>query len=954
MEFILCNPTPLAMSRLFTNCQSWGNDVSRGDKGTQLFCCGAVVTILGTHGGIEMRNVGWPDAIGRRQASANYGTNSGTALSRPDTVPARSDAVLVTSTDYESTGNTVQTVDAIGMVNRFAYDDVGRVTSQIQNYQPAGSSSSSSSSSSSGGDCVPSADTNVTVLTAYNADGNVSTLTAVNPLTGNQITQYVYVTTLSDSGIATSTLKRKEIYPDSVDDDDVILFGYNRQSQVVQMTDQAGTVHEFDYDLLGRQTQDRVTAFGADVDDSVLRIETTFEVRGMKEHITSYDDATVGIGAVVNDCQAVYNDFGQLVTEYQCHDALVDPDSTPKIQYVYADGSAHTIRQTKLIYPNGRELTYGYGDEGSIDDAISRVASVIDDDETQLVNYSYLGPQTFVIADYAEPETKYTLIGTAGGNDPDTGDIYRGFDRFGRIKDSYWYNYGDDTDTDRIKYGYDQVGNRIWGENVVATADGKEFDELYQYDQVHRLKHMDRGMLSGTHTSMSSKSFAQCWTLDETGNWRAFKEDDTGDGTWDLSQLRSSNTVNEIISITESAGPSWFTPAYDAAGNMTIFPKPSDPTSNYTGIYDAWNRLVAIQEDGFLVAEYVYDGAKRRAIAMVYNSGVLFKLRHFYYTDNWRSIEERVDNSANASQQFVWGLRYVDDLVLRDSHTESDNSLDDRSYCSQDANGNVVGLIDSHGSIQERVAYSSYGVPLFLSPDWESQSDVFQFEVLFAGYRFDADTGHYSVRNRIFHSLLGTWQTRDPLETSALSDNDYQYCLSNPICFVDPTGEKVGDKPNNPVVPAIWPPELVNFLNSFAAAVDGAASVAAGLSSLFSPCLWTQADLNGLSVKVVSRNHWATIYSGFCTPVIVLSGLIDWWLVAPTAGLFPRTSLRDNCPKGKKCSDWGCSNKSLPISVGPIRLEIWVGYLVGFTKPCLYDVTINTTVSIDICLGKCC
>jgi hypothetical protein len=42
-------------------------------------------------------------------------------------------------------------------------------------------------------------------------------LTAVNSTTGNQVTKYVYGTTLTDSAIATSTLKRAEIYPDSDD-----------------------------------------------------------------------------------------------------------------------------------------------------------------------------------------------------------------------------------------------------------------------------------------------------------------------------------------------------------------------------------------------------------------------------------------------------------------------------------------------------------------------------------------------------------------------------------------------------------------------------------------------------------------------------------------------------------------------------------------------------------------
>ena len=162
----------------------------------------------------------WPDALGRQQATANYGTNGGSSLSRPSTIPARSDNVLVTSLTFDSAGQILAQTNPGGITSCFEYDDVGRQVVMIMNC--TGSSSSSSSSSSS--DCPSSDDTNVTVLTAYNADGNVSTITAVNAITGNQTTQFIYGTTLSDSDIASSLLKRKEIYPDSLDEDDVISF----------------------------------------------------------------------------------------------------------------------------------------------------------------------------------------------------------------------------------------------------------------------------------------------------------------------------------------------------------------------------------------------------------------------------------------------------------------------------------------------------------------------------------------------------------------------------------------------------------------------------------------------------------------------------------------------------------------------------------------------------------
>ncbi len=85
-------------------------------------------------------------------------------------------------------------------------------------------------------------------------------------------------------------------------------------------------------------------------------------------------------------------------------------------------------------------------------------------------------------------------------------------------------------------------------------------------------------------------------------------EDTNGNGTWDLNQARTANTVNEITGITESAGPSWATPAYSAAGNMTTVPQPADPTKTYTATYDAWNRLVKLVDDDTsdTVAEYQY------------------------------------------------------------------------------------------------------------------------------------------------------------------------------------------------------------------------------------------------------------------------------------------------------------------------------------------------------------
>jgi len=97
--------------------------------------------------------------------------------------------------------------------------------------------------------------------------------------------------------------------------------------------------------------------------------------------------------------------------------------------------------------------------------------------------------------------------------------------------------------------------------------------------------------------------------------------------------------------------------------------------------------------------------------------------------------------------------------------------------------------------------YDAYGRVTFLEADWSktdgpdgqsgtaddgTASDVAN-TVLFAGYRFDAETGLYHVRNRMYHATLGRWIQRDPagyVDGMGL----YEYAASNPSVHVDPNG----------------------------------------------------------------------------------------------------------------------------------------------------------------------
>jgi hypothetical protein len=120
---------------------------------------------------------------------------------------------------------------------------------------------------------------------------------------------------------------------------------------------------------------------------------------------------------------------------------------------------------------------------------------------------------------------------------------------------------------ERIQHGYDRAGNRLWRQCPVAEAYGKHFDELYRYDGVDQLVSLDRGDLNTDKSALVSgtKTFAEAWTLDATGNWLRYRQDTDGDGVWNLDQTRDHNAANEILAIAGSSAHI----AHDRAGNMT-------------------------------------------------------------------------------------------------------------------------------------------------------------------------------------------------------------------------------------------------------------------------------------------------------------------------------------------------------------------------------------------------
>ena len=724
----------------------------------------------------------WYDGVGRQIASADYGTNSDVAFSRSVAVPARSDTALVRSTEYDEMGNGYRSIDPKGIETRSSFDHLGRQTKLIEAFDDGNSTTGPT-------------DRDRTTEFAYTSDGQVRSVTAKNASTGDQVTRYIFGTTLSDSGVARKDLLRAVIHPDSDDTEsplgngtdgvyDRVELKYNRLGEATEQRDQNQTTRALEYDKLGRMLHDRVIALGAGVDQAVRRISRSYESRGMPEKVTSYDDAAVGSGNVVNEVQAAYNGFRQFTVEYQSHSGAVITSSTPKVQYGYTTGLANHIRPMSLTYPNGRVISYAYGTSGGLDDVLNRVWG-LKEGTTTLVVYTHLGLSTVVRLDYPQPQMRLDLWGEVSGT-------YAGLDRFNRVIDQRWVHYGGD-DRDRFQYGYDRTANPVWKDNPLTSGR----DEFYDYDNLDRLVSLDRGDLNAGRTAIfGTPAGEEDWTLDPQGNWSAYVTRTSG--STNLNQSRTHNRVNEITGIQETIGPAWPDPAHDRAGNMTSFPKPMItstsspspspspvPSSSYTAFYDAWNRLIEVKDAGNTVVKYRYDGLDRRVIEESYSGGRLVEIRHLYYSEAWQVIEERVGISIDPDCQYVWGVRYADDLLMRDRLTE-------RLYVLQDANWNVTALADTTGQVVERHLYEPYGAVAVHNADWTLRigGTAYDWQYLHQGGRRDPSTDLYHFRNRQYSSRLGRWIHRDPLEfVDGL--NLYEYLHNAPVVGVDPLGTDI-------------------------------------------------------------------------------------------------------------------------------------------------------------------
>ncbi len=728
------------------------------------------------------------DAADRQIATVNAGTNpvgangAATPWTRPSSAPAsvndsKFTGDLITLTSYNAAGKVYETTDPMGNVAANFYNSLGETTETIAAYDPT----------VNGGN--PTNDQNQTTLYTFDGIGDQTSMTAEDPSTGNQTTDYVYgVSGATGSSITSNDLLYQTVYP-SNGLNDAVSQEYNALGQVIQTTDRNGNVHQYTYDTAGREISDTVTTLGAGVDGGVRRIDTAYNAQGLAYLYTSYAD-TAGT-QIVNQVENIYNGLGQLAFQYQAVSGAVDVSTTPYVEYTYTSPS-NGSRLASMVYPNGRTIDYNYSGtnlNAALDNAIGRLDSIVDgansgDSGQVLEQYSYLGLSTIVARNHPQTGINLTYLGSAGSIGSG-GDQYVGLDQFGRVVDQNWIDTSTGISVDNFTYSYDNNSNVTAENNLLDSA----YSQTFTYDQLNRLA-----------SSTLGGSASQSWTLDAQGNWSSV----TTNGT---TQTETTNTQNQITSISGST-----TPTYDNNGNMT-----TDQNGN-TYVYNAWNQLVEVKNaSGTVIAQYTYD-ARGYRVSETYPAGgngvAAGTTKYLYYSNQEQVIEERWNGTANSNTQYqyVWSEKYVNAMVLRDTYSNGTLQANDRIYTTYNTNYDVTSLIGYNSTtqtwgVEERFTYSSYGTVTVLSSTWTAQSDAYSWQYMYQGGRQDPITGLYHFDHREYSATLGRFISQDPLHYIN-GANTYQFVMSNPVGNVDPWGN-VAAPPTPP--PSQIPPAPVHI-----------------------------------------------------------------------------------------------------------------------------------------------
>ena len=334
-----------------------------------------------------------------------------------------------------------------------------------------------------------------------------------------------------------------------------------------------------------------------------------------------------------------------------------------------------------------------------------------------------------------------------------------------------------------VRYGYDcldRLERIVYGNGVVTC---------YQYDESGNVSSLETGTEGEVLFSFRYQYDGNGNRLEKTGTQKlAQREDRTVHTTYRY------NIRGELLEENRDGEADRYT--YDAAGNR-LQKESQEGKTSYS--YNAKNQLTS--ETGIRGTNtFIYN----RQGSIVREEGPSGRTRFLYNSKNQQTQVRLADGTSQINRYDAENLRYEmkeNETLTRfvyhrgellhergeESQTsyclgkgiEARQSGNEVYYYHQDEQLSTALITDSTGNIQNHYRYDAFGREL-------EKSEQISNRIRYTGQQYDTLTEQYYLRARYYNPVIGRFMQEDSYLGDGL--NLYDYCRSNPVVSLDPSG----------------------------------------------------------------------------------------------------------------------------------------------------------------------
>ena len=361
----------------------------------------------------------------------------------------------------------------------------------------------------------------------------------------------------------------------------------------------------------------------------------------------------------------------------------------------------------------------------------------------------------------------------------------------------------------KIAYEYDALGRVIRTHN--HFSDTNTSTQEYTY-----VSGKEAGVTTNLVASVREGNRAESYTYDACGNVETMVER-SADGS-ERKIRYYYDALNQLVREDNQKQNQTICYTYDVGGNMvrrdeyrytenpviTEAPRKSDTFEYQTG---GWRDQLRFYNGQAITYDAMGNPIQYRGMQMEWEQG--HQLKHI--TGVGLDMYCRYNDSGKRIRKTVNGVTtdfYLDGSVIL-MQTSSDGSridffYDDKGnvfamkyqnemyFYRKNLFGDILGILDSHGTELVKYEYNSWGKLLNLT-DYSSNGLGRRNPFRFKGYYYDEELGMYYLNSRYYDPEVGRFISPDTTDILEVQDdlydkNLYAYCDNNPVMRIDSSG----------------------------------------------------------------------------------------------------------------------------------------------------------------------